>query len=144
MGPVGWVSQGGGGYYGGPSPTVGLGDISLFDTTVHSFADALQGVVAVGVVEYPPYLAAPERRVATILILHLRFDFGVAGNGDMSPIREEVLRGKGRTEGLETINQTVMRRLTFCCWVFGGGGALQCLSHPPDTGHECVTVKPLL
>ena len=91
--------------------------LRLLDTMVHTFASALQGVVAVGVgAALPsPSPSAPLGRVAVISLLHLRFACGVAGDSDLPPIWEEVARTKGRIEGLATLNQTLLRGI-LSCW----------------------------
>ena len=66
------------------------------------------------------YLAAIGGRVSTLSLPHLRFTCRVEGYGDLSPIWEVVARGKGRTEGLETLNQNLMRGVPYRHWVFGG------------------------
>ena len=77
--------------------------------------------MAVVVSVLPPlYLAVPVGRFTTLSLLNLRFACGVAGDGDMSPIWEVVARGKGRTEGLATLNNTLVRGMPYCCWVFVG------------------------
>ena len=66
----------------------------------------------------PP--AALAARVATLLLLHLSFAYGVAGDGYLPPICKVVSRGKGRTEVMATLNKTHTRDLPSCCQSFGG------------------------
>ena len=44
----------------------------------------------------------------------------MAVDGDLPTIFEAVARGKGRMEGLATLNQDLMRGLSSCLQVFGG------------------------
>ena len=55
-----------------------------------------------------------------LLLLHLLFTCGVAGYAGILPIWEEVSRVRGRTEGLSTLNQTILRVIPSCWRVFGG------------------------
>ena len=41
-------------------------------------------------------------------------------DGYVPPIWDAVAWGKGRMEGIVTLNQALMRVLPFCCRVFGG------------------------
>ena len=61
-----------------------------------------------------------EGRVAYLLILNLHFVCRVSQCGDLPPIWEAVDRGKGSTEGLSILNQTLMRGHLSCCRIFGG------------------------
>ena len=76
-----------------------MGPLGLSDAAIHAFTDAMQKVVAAGMVVGIPYpsQAAPVGRVTTIALLHLRFSCGVAGDGDLPPVWEAVDRGKGST-----------------------------------------------
>ena len=58
---------------------MGLGALGLSGATIHAFAATLKGVVATGlVVTLPsPFLDAPAGKVATLLLLHIRFSCGV-------------------------------------------------------------------
>ena len=67
-----------------------------------------------------PSPAAPAGKVATLLLLYLRFSCGVAGDEDLPLIRKEVVRGKVRKEGISTLNQNLMMVLLSCQWLFGG------------------------
>ena len=122
MVPVEWVTQGVGGYPSGPPPAIELGALVLSDATIHAFTYALKGLVAAGVVEALPFLFldAPIGKVVTHSLLHPYFFFRVSEDGGLTPIWEATARRNGRTEGLETLNQTLMRGLPYCCWVFGG------------------------
>ena len=60
----------------------------------------------------------------------------------MSPIWEAVSRGNGRTEGIVTLNQTLMRGMPSYRQVLGGM-ELFTPAPPPGTDQECVTVEPL-
>ena len=73
--------------------------------TSHAFASALQGVEVAGVV---------VKSLPTLPILRLYFACRVAGYRDLLPIWEAVARGKDRTEGLATLNQTLMREIPYC------------------------------
>ena len=83
----------------GPLPAQGLAVIGISDATSHSFAAALQGVVAalVGAALHSPSPVAPPGRVAALLLLHLCFTCCVAKYEDLTPLWEEVDRVKGRT-----------------------------------------------
>ena len=120
--PGGWIPPGGGGKQVQPPPAMGLAALGLSDSALHAFTAALQGVVAAGVsAEFPyPAPSGPTGKVATPYLLHLRFTCGVTVDGDIPPIWEAVVRGKGRMEGLATLNQALMRGLSSCLWVFGG------------------------
>ena len=67
---------------------------------------ALQGVVMAGVVSALPSPApsAPVGKVAHISLLHLCFVCGVEGYIDLPPIWDSVAQGRGKTEGLITLN----------------------------------------
>ena len=105
-----------------PAPV--LATLVLLYATVHAFASALQGVVAAGVGESlpSPSSSATLGRVTALLLLHLRFVCGVAGDSGLPPIWEEVARAKGRIEVIGTLNQTLLRGLPSCQRDFGGGG----------------------
>ena len=49
-----------------------------------------------------------------------RFACGVAGYNYLPPLWEAVALGRGKTEGLATLNQALMRGLPSCRQVFGG------------------------
>ena len=104
-----------------PPQSTGLETLGLSDSALHTFAAALQGVVAAGIsAAVPsPSLSAPTGKVATLSLLHLRFSYGVAVDGELPPIWEAVAQGKGRMEGLVTLNQDLMRGLPSCHRVFG-------------------------
>ena len=55
-----------------------------------------------------------------LLLLHLRFAYGVVGYVDLPPIWEEVARMKGPAEGLFNLNQTLLRGIPSCRRVFEG------------------------
>ena len=154
MGHGVWGVQGSGGYSSGPPPATWTGIMSLSDADIHDFTSALQGVVMEWVEAALPSssLAAPVGRVVTLLILHLRFACGVAGDGDMPPIWEAVDRRKCSTEGLATLNQTFMRGLRYCCRVFQGREHLS-TPHPPPppppysssfSSKSCLSLPPHL
>ena len=44
-------------------------------------------------------------------MLNIWFPYGVAGDGDLEPIWEEIVRSKVKTEGLDNLNQALLRRL---------------------------------
>ena len=100
----------------------GLADLGLLDSTFRAFAAALQGVIADEVIAAVPFPApsALTGKVATLSLLHLLFACGVEMDGDLPPIWEEFARGKGRMDGLATLNQALMRVLPSCRQVFGG------------------------
>ena len=58
-------------------------------------------------------------KVAKLSLLHLRFACGVAVEVELHPIWESVVRGRGKMEGLATLNQALMRGLSYCCRIFG-------------------------
>ena len=105
-----------------PPQSTGLETLGLSDSALHTFAAALQGVVAAGIsAAVPsPSLSAPTGKVATLSLLHLRFSYGVAVDGELPPIWEAVARGKGRLEGLFTLNRALVRGLPSCFQLFGG------------------------
>ena len=75
------------------------------------------GVVA----EIPsPPPAAPAEKDAMLLLMHIFFACVEERDGDLPPIWEAVVKGNGKTEGLATLNQALMRGLPACCRVFGG------------------------
>ena len=98
----------------------------FFDAAVHAFAATLQGVVVAEVGSDLPSSShtAPVERVTSLSIIHLRFAYGVTGDGDLYPISEALERGKGRTEGLKTLNQALVRGLPSGHRVFGGRAKL--------------------
>ena len=55
-----------------------------------------------------------------LLLLHLRFACGVAGDTDLPLIWEEEYRAKGRTKNLTTLKHTLLRGIPSCWRVFGG------------------------
>ena len=83
---------------------------------------ALHGVVKASVVLALPshFLASPGRNVARLSLFHPRFLCGVVGDSDLPPLWEAVALGRGKTEGLATLNQALMRGLPSCRRVFGG------------------------
>ena len=105
-----------------PSWATGLVALGLLDSALHAFASALQGMLAAGVSAAVPslYQSAPIGKVATLLLLHLRFACGVALDGYLSPFWEAVAQRKRRMEGLATQNKAVMRGLPYCYLVFRG------------------------
>ena len=70
------------------------------------FVAELQGVVADGVVlELPfPSPAAPVVKVTNIYLPHIRFTCGMVGDSDLPPIWDAVVQGRGKPEGLATLN----------------------------------------
>ena len=76
-----------------------------------------------------PLTTAPRGKVAHLSFLHLCFACGLEGESDLPLIWEAVAQRQGKTEGLATLNQAVMRGLPSCKRVFGGEGTLQRL--PP-------------
>ena len=100
MGHGGWGAHWGGGYSSGPPPAAGLGPLGLSDASVHDYESMLQGVVEAGVEADLPshYPANPAGGggVTTLLLLHLRFAYGVSGNRDLPPIWEVAAQGKLR------------------------------------------------
>ena len=84
--PGEWVPPGRGGHQVWPPLATCLAALGLSDSALHTFAAALQGVVAAGVIaEVPsPALSAPTGKVATLSLLHLRFACGL-GSGSGPP-----------------------------------------------------------
>ena len=103
-------------------PTTGLASLSLLDSALHPFAAAMQGMVASGVsvVVPPPSKSSPIGKVTTLSLLYLCFVCMMVVDGDLPTIWEAVAQGKGRMEGLDTLNQYLMRGLPSCHQVFGG------------------------
>ena len=93
----------------GPPLETGLADLGLSNAAIHAFAAELQVVVAAGVgVTLPsPSPTAPTGKVATLSLHHLHFVCRLAVNGYLTPICEEVARGKGSIEGLAALNQAL-------------------------------------
>ena len=67
-----------------------------------------------------PAPSGPMGKVVTLSLLHLRFTCGVAVDLDLPPIWELVAWGRGKVEGLATLNQALMPGLPSCCRIFGG------------------------
>ena len=103
-------------------PATYFAALGLSESALHAFAAALQGEVAAGFRKAVPSSApsGPTGKVTTLSILHIRFPCGVEVDGYHPPICEAVARGKGRMEGLATLNQALMRGLPSCSRVFGG------------------------
>ena len=101
---------------------MGLAVVGLLGATLQAFAAALQGVATAGVVSDLPFTspAAPGGKVACLSLLHLRFACGVTVDNELTPIWEAVAQGQGKTEGLDTLTQVLMRGLPYCRRVFGG------------------------
>ena len=99
-----------------PPPATGLADLGLSDSTLHAFIAVQQCVVADGVsAEVPsPSPSVLTVKVAKIYLLHLRFVCGMEVDGYLHPIWEAVAQRKGRTEGIATLNQTLIRGLPSC------------------------------
>ena len=78
-----------------PSYT-GLTALGRLDSALHTFAAALQGVLASGVgMSVPsPSLSAPTIKVTTLSLLHLRFSYRVAVDGTSLPFGSRLLTGK--------------------------------------------------
>ena len=66
-----------------------------------------------------PAPAAPVEKVSCLSLMHLRFACGVAGDTNLPPIWDAVSQGQGKTEGLATLNQPLMRGLLSFRRVFG-------------------------
>ena len=66
-----------------------------------------------------PAPSGPTGKVATLSLLHLRFVCRVAVDVDLPPIWESFARGRGKMDGLATLNQALMRGLTSCRRIFG-------------------------
>ena len=56
-----------------------------------------------------PAPSGPTGKVVTLSFLHPRFACGVAADEDLPPIWESVARGRGKMDGLATLNQALMR-----------------------------------
>ena len=111
MGPGEWGTKGGSVYPIGPLPAQGLEALCISDAVVHAFASALQVVVMRGlVVALPsPSPAASSVRVTALSLLYLRFEYGLMGDANLPLIWEDVGRTKRRIEGINTLNQTILR-----------------------------------
>ena len=59
-------------------------------------------------------------KVARLFLLHLRFACGVAGDSELPPIWYAIVQGRGKTEGLTTMNQALMRGLPSFQKIFWG------------------------
>ena len=59
-------------------------------------------------------------KVARLSLLHLRFACGVAGDSELPPIWDAIVQGRGNTEGLATLKQTLMRGLPSFQQIFWG------------------------
>ena len=102
------------------TPATGLAALGMSDSALNAFAAALQGVSADGVsTELPsPDPSGLVGKVSTMLLLHLHLACRVAVDGDIPIIWEAVAQGKGRMEGIYTLNQALMLGLSYCCRVF--------------------------
>ena len=120
--PGGLVPPGEGGQQVWPPLAMDLAALGLSDSALHAFVEALQGVVAAGASATVPSPApsGPTGKVATLSLLQPHFACGVEVDGDLPTICEAVVLGKGRMEGLATLNQALMRGLPSCCRVFRG------------------------
>ena len=67
-----------------------------------------------------PALFIPRGKVATLSLLHLLFACRVAVDVNLPPMWEAVDRGRGKMEGLTTLNQALMRGLPSCHQIFRG------------------------
>ena len=116
IGQGGWVTQGGSGYHTVPLLSPGLAVLGISEVAVDAFTSAMQRVVAlVAGADLPsPSPVANSGSFAVLLLLHPRFAWGVAGDVDLTPIWEEVYQVKGITEGLATLNQTLLRGIPYC------------------------------
>ena len=105
---------------GEAAPATGVAALGLSYSAIHSFAAALQGVVADGVsVAVPsPDPSTPMGKVVTLSLLHLRFTCRVAVEGDLPTIWGEVALQKGRVDRPANLNQALMRGLPSCFRVF--------------------------
>ena len=110
------------GYPKVPLPAPGLVKLGISDAAFHALSAALQGgvEVGVGVALHSPSTTTPSGRVAPLSLIHPHFACGVAGDADLTPIWEEVAHVKGCTEGLSTLNQTLLRGLPACQRIFRG------------------------
>ena len=88
-----------------------LEDFGMLGALVHDPTVELQGVVASVLVTVlpPPETSAPSEKVASLYLLHLRIDFIVSGDAGLSRIWEEVAQCWGQTEGLDILNQALLR-----------------------------------
>ena len=86
--PGGWVPLGEGGQQAQTPPATGLAALGRFDSTIHTFVAALQGVVAAraGAALPSPDPSGPTGKVATLSLLHLQFTWGVAVDVDLPSI----------------------------------------------------------
>ena len=105
-----------------PPLAKGLASLGLSDCAPHAVTAALQGVVETGVSAEgtSPALSTPTGKVSTLSLLHPRFTCWASVDGDLPTICEAFARGKGRMEGIATLNQALMRDLPSCSRVFGG------------------------
>ena len=124
---------------------MGLAALGLSNATLQAFAAALQGMVMAGIVSalasYSP--ASPGGKVSRLYFLHLRFACGVAGDSDLPPIWDVVALGRGKAEGLATLNQALTRGLPSCQRLLEGGDALQRLPPISRPSEEHLTDKTL-
>ena len=143
--PGEWIPQGEGVQQSQSAPATGLADLCLSDFALHSFAAALQGVATEGVTAaFPsPALSGPTGKVATLSLLHLRFAYGVAVDVNLPPIWESVARGRGKMDGLATLNQALMRGLPYCCRIIGGRAHFSASPPPARFCKKREPVEPL-
>ena len=94
----------------------GIYVIGLSDATLQALTAALLGVVKTGVVSAltSPSPTALGVKVTSLSPLYLCFVCRVAGESDLPPIWEAVAQGQGKTEGLATLNQSLIRGLPSC------------------------------
>ena len=103
-------------------PVTELLALGLYNYAIHTFVEFLKEVVValVGALLPSPSPEAPTGKVVTRYLLHFCFLCGVAVDGYLPPIWEAVVRGRGRVEGLATMNQALMHDLPSYRRVFGG------------------------
>ena len=119
--------------------------MGLTESAVHALAVSLLGVVANGVAAALPSPApsGPTGKVATLSLLHLRFVCRVAADVDLPPIWELVARGRGKMDGLATLNQALMRGLPSCCRIFGGSAHFSASPPPARVCQKRELAEPL-
>ena len=67
-----------------------------------------------------PFPAAPMGKVTHLSLIHLRFTCRVVGYSNLSHMWDALVQGKGKMEGLTTLNHALMRSLISCRQVVGG------------------------
>ena len=107
---------------GGVRDLTSLSSIGLLGEIIQEFAAAMQGVVAAGVVSAlpSPSQSTPMVKVSCYISASPILCVRCGGRNKLPTIWDAMTQGKGKTEGLATLKQALMRDLTSFRKVFGG------------------------